>query len=164
LAREYFEAGGPIMYAVLATWVVVLAGVLDRVLYAVGHVARRPFAEVRRALREQRRSEAEERYLREQHRSRRALAGIDSVSQLATSLGLFGTVVGIARAFFGRAGELDLAAPEVLAQGLSTALFTTIAGLTVFLFGQGFLILYESWVGHVEGDLALRLVSREEGR
>ena len=27
---SYFEQGGPMMYAVLAAWIVVLAGVLDR--------------------------------------------------------------------------------------------------------------------------------------
>jgi biopolymer transport protein ExbB/TolQ len=75
------------------------------------------------------------------------------VSQIAVSVGLFGTVVGIAQSFFARGGELDLAAPEVLASGLSTALFTTIAGLVVFLFGQGFLIAFDEWQAFCERDL-----------
>ena len=162
MLREYFEAGGPVMYAVFAAWVIVLAGVLDRLLYGAGRVARRPLSAVRRARAAGELTAARDAFLRERHRAGRALQRIDSVSQLATSLGLFGTVLGIARAFFGRAGELDLAAPEVLAQGLSTALFTTIAGLVVFLFGQGFLILYETWVTHSEGDLPLALGLSEE--
>ena len=70
---------------------------------------------------------------------------IDGLSHLATSLGLFGTVLGITKAFFGRGEELSLAAPEVLASGMATALFTTVAGLIVFLVGQTFLILFHWW-------------------
>ena len=39
---EYFEAGGTVMYVVLAAWVVVFAGVIDRAFYALGRVSRRP--------------------------------------------------------------------------------------------------------------------------
>ena len=41
--------------------------------------------------------------------------------------------------------ELGSAASNVLASGLATALFTTLAGLAVFLFGQLFLIAFEDW-------------------
>ena len=46
MLAEYIEAGGPVMYAVLATWVVVLAGVLDRLGYAIGRTWRQPLREV----------------------------------------------------------------------------------------------------------------------
>ena len=46
-----------------------------------------------------------------------------------------------------------MAAPEALASGLATALFTTVAGLVVFLCGQGFLILFEEWQEFCERPL-----------
>jgi biopolymer transport protein ExbB/TolQ len=150
---EYFHAGGPIMWAILATWIVVLAAVLDRLIYALGRVGRRPIQSVRHALASGAVQTARADLERERLRADRGLARIDSVSQIAVSLGLFGTVVGIAQSFFSRGGELDLAAPEVLASGLSTALFTTIAGLIVFLFGQGFLIAFDEWQAFCERDL-----------
>jgi biopolymer transport protein ExbB/TolQ len=74
---------------------------------------------------------------------------------------LFGTVLGLARAFFARGTGLGLEAPQVLASGLATALFTTIGGLIVFLFGQGFLILFREWLAYCERDVD-RLVEAEE--
>ena len=137
-----FEAGGPVMYAVLAAWVVVLAGVLDRVLYALWRARRRPLRAVRALALQGDLSSARSRLAGERRRAARGLARIDAVSQIAPSIGLFGTVLGIARSFFARGAELGLAAPEVLASGLATALFTTVGGLVVFLFGQGFLIAW----------------------
>lgn len=133
------------MYAVLGTWVVVLAGVLDRVAYLVSVVVRRPGMRAAALGRgDQRRAAA--RLLREERQlAERGLSRIDAVSRLATSVGLFGTVLGLAQAFFSRTDALELAAPEVLAKGLSTALFTTIGGLVVFLVGQLFLIAYGEW-------------------
>lgn len=141
---EYVEAGGPIMYACLVLWVVVLAGVLDRIVYALGRVARRPRRAIESALTGGQKPSARVQLHAERLRAERGLGRIDAVSQIATSVGLFGTVCGIASSFFAR-GTGSLAAPEVLASGLSTALFTTIAGLCVFLFGQGFLIVYGEW-------------------
>ena len=126
----YFEAGGPVMYGVLAAWVVVLAAILDRLLYGVGMLFRRPTAD----------------FEGERRRAGRGVARIDAVSQIATSLGLFGTVLGIAQAFLARGGSLGTDAAQVLASGLTTALFTTVAGLIVFLFGQGFLIVWNEWL------------------
>ena len=143
-ARE-FELGGPVMFLVLAAWVVVLAAVFDRLLYALGTAFRRPLSRSRRLAAASHREVACGHLERERRRAARGLARIDAVSQMATSLGLFGTVLGISRAFFARGAELGLAAPEVLASGLSTALFTTIAGLIVFLLGQGFLIVWNEW-------------------
>ena len=143
--REYFDAGGPLMWSLMATWVVVLAAVLDRLVYAAGRIVRRPLDDVMRLASMGRITEARHELDLERERAGRMLERIDTVSQLATSLGLFGTVVGIAQAFFARAGELKGAASEVLASGLSTALFTTIAGLVVFLVGQTFLIGWREW-------------------
>jgi len=133
------------MYAILAAWVVVLAGVFDRGLYALGRLRRRPRRRVAALVALGERSEARSTLENEQRLAERGTARIEAVSQIATSLGLFGTVLGLARSFFARGSELELAAPEVLAGGLATALFTTIAGLVVFLFGQAFLIAYREW-------------------
>jgi biopolymer transport protein ExbB/TolQ len=89
-------------------------------------------------------------------RAGKNLDRIDGLSHLATSLGLFGTVLGIARAFFSKGAGLALAAPEVLASGMATALFTTVAGLAIFLVGQAALLLFAWWE-----DAAVR---RLEGR
>lgn len=148
---DAIELGGPVMYAVLAAWLVVLAGVLDRALYAVGRLARRPLARARALSREGRGPEASALVDREARAARRSLDRIDDTSQLATSIGLFGTVLGIARGFLERGGA---GRPEesllALSDGLSTALFTTIGGLVVFLFGQAALLLYREWLGWCE--------------
>ncbi len=143
---EYFEAGGLVMYLLFVAWVVVLAGVLDRALYATGILLRRPGKRMVRNARTDRAScDVESLLERERRLATRGLGRIDSVSQLATSLGLFGTVLGISKAFFAKGMDMGLAAPEVLASGLATALFTTVAGLVIFLFGQGFLIVWREW-------------------
>lgn len=149
MLASWFQAGGPVMYAVLATWVVVLAGVLDRLAYAAGALVRRPGRRVAALARGGERRAALRAFRDERERAARGLERIDAVSRLATSVGLFGTVLGLAQAFFARSDTLALAAPDVLARGLSTALFTTIGGLVVFLVGQLFLIAYgearEAW-------------------
>lgn len=150
---DYFRLGGPLMYAVLVTWVIVLAGALDRVLYAVGRALRRPGVHIAAMGRAGDHDGARIRFEREALAARRGLARIDAVSQLATSVGLFGTVVGLAQGFLGRGGQADTSRSlDALGDGLSTALFTTIAGLVVFLFGQALLVLYREWLGHVERD------------
>lgn len=159
--QEYFTAGGPVMYAVLAAWILVLAGILDRGLYALGALARRPRRRVLELLEDERTDEARRELAREREREQRGVARIDGVSQLATSVGLFGTVLGIAQAFLARGG--DAAGPEALSSGLSTALFTTIAGLAVFLVGQGFLIAYREWCAHNARGLEVLLGPTEEG-
>jgi len=159
---EYFEDGGPVMYAVLATWVVVLAGVLDRLLYALGRAWRRPGRQIAAHAALGKLTQARACFAREQDLAVRGLERIDSTSQLATSIGLFGTVLGIAQSFLERGTSLQLAAPEVLASGLSTALYTTLAGLVVFLFGQAFLIAYTEWQAACERGFARTLGLAEE--
>lgn len=143
---SYFQQGGPLMYAVLAAWIVVLAGVLDRAFYALGRGVRRPTLRVRAHASAGSLDRARALAERERAASRRGLTRIDAVSQLATSIGLFGTVVGIARGFVARGGAADARSLDGLAAGLSTALFTTIGGLFVFLFGQLALIVYREWL------------------
>ena len=145
------------MYVVLVAWVVVLAGVLDRLLYLGGRVARRPLQRVEQLLGAADVDGARAALTDERRRSGRGLRRIDAVSQMATSIGLFGTVLGIAQSFFARGGELGLSAPAVLAAGLSTALFTTLAGLVVFLFGQTFLITYGELQDFCERNVAARV-------
>ena len=158
---EYFEAGGPVMYVVLATWIVVLAGVIDRMLYAAGRITRRPTHRIEALLRSGEVARARRVFAEERRRGDRGLRRIDAVSQIATSVGLFGTVLGLARSFFAREGDLGLAAPEVLASGLATALFTTLAGLVVFLFGQAFLIAFDDWREYCERGVAAELEPSE---
>jgi biopolymer transport protein ExbB/TolQ len=141
------EQGGPLMLAVLAAWVVVLAGVVDRGLYALGRGARRPASRVRELRASGAAVEARRLARAERERSLRGVARIDAVSQLATSIGLFGTVVGIAQGFLARGGAGGATQSlDGLASGLSTALFTTIGGLVVFLFGQIALLVYSEWL------------------
>ena len=156
---EYFDAAGPILYAVFAAWVIVFAGVLERLWFALLGSHRRCRREVERLVRDGWRRAAMERLERERSGAERGLARIESVSQLATSLGLFGTVWGLAQSFLTErsAGELALAAPEALAAGLSTALFSTIGGLVVFLFGQAFLIVWREWRASLEAPLLARI-------
>jgi biopolymer transport protein ExbB/TolQ len=153
MLAEYFAAGGPVMYAILAAWVVVLAGILDRLLYALSAGWRRPLSGVRERLAAGERAEARQELERERRAAARGLARIDAVSQIATSLGLFGTVLGIAHAFFGRGALAALDAPAAVAAGLATAIFTTVAGLCVFLPAQAFLIVWQEWQAFRERGL-----------
>jgi MotA/TolQ/ExbB proton channel family len=152
--RWVFEAGGPVMWVVFSAWIVVLAGVLDRLAHALGSALRRPHRAALALARGGDVQGARAALQRERQRAQRGVDRIDGISQLATSIGLFGTVLGLARAFFQTGGEtLSLAAPEVLASGLSTALFTTLGGLVVYLFGQLFLVCWREWSRWCERDV-----------
>ena len=129
MLREEFLLGGPVMYALFGVWVIMFALILDRVLFWVARPFRRRGADLERIT-----EEAEHNLWR-----------IDALSQIATSLGLFGTVIGISQSFFARGAALKLAAAEVLASGLATALFTTVAGLAIFLCGQAALFMFHGF-------------------
>ena len=163
MLSEYFQAAGPVMYLVLATWVVVFACTLDRMLYVFGSMFRRPMHEIRARAIEGDPAGARLCSEREWRRASRGLRRIDAVSQMATSVGLFGTVLGMARTFIGHGDGLAMAEPAALAAGLSTALFTTVGGLLVFLFGQGFLIAFSEWRSLCERGLEEVLASGDEG-
>lgn len=157
--KDAIDAGGPVMYAVVGAWIIVLAGVIERTLYAVGRGVRRPVLRARDLARHGRVPEALRILDEEDVRAGCTVDRIDGVSQLATSIGLFGTVLGIAQGFLARGGtsESSLAA---LSDGLSTALFTTIAGLFVFLFGQVALLVYREWLGACERAVPVELRGR----
>lgn len=135
--HEEFARGGPVMLVIFLVWVLLIALVLDRVLFFGGRMLLSPA----------RRDALSDRFV--EHATRN-LAHIEGLSHLATGLGLFGTVWGIARAFFARGDELKLSAPEVMASGMATALYTTVAGLAVFLVGQAFLVTFHWWMDSVQ--------------
>ena len=164
MIASYVDAGGPLMIAVVALWVLVLAGVLDRLCYGLGCLVRRPHARARKLAEGGRRAQAQRLLTLERRRAARGLPRIDAVSQLATSVGLFGTVLGIARSFLEGESGGALADPAALAAGLSTALYTTVGGLAVFLTGQAALIVFREWQRFSERGLEdlLELVQPEE--
>ena len=67
------------------------------------------------------------------------------VTQVATSLGLFGTVVGISMSF----GSFVQGEAASVATGLAVALYTTVVGLAVFLYTFAGLSLL-SWLAKYE--------------
>ncbi|MEN8148593.1 MAG: MotA/TolQ/ExbB proton channel family protein [Planctomycetota bacterium] len=137
--HEEFQHGGPVMVLIFLAWVLMLSLILERGVFWAWRLVRR--------------ADEDEAGLAE--RAGVNLDRIDGLSHLATSLGLFGTVLGIARAFFAKGEGLALAAPEVLASGMATALFTTVAGLSVFLVGQASLLVFAWWE-----DAAVRRLRR----
>lgn len=165
MLAPYVHAGGPLMWAVLAVWVLVLGVVLDRLTYALHSSLRRPHARARKLVRRGHVAQARALVHAERRRAGRGLVRLDALSQLATSVGLFGTVVGIARSFLAGGDGGALADPAALAAGLSTALYTTVGGLTVFLVGQGFVIAFREWQSWTERGLEdlLELAAVEVG-
>lgn len=98
---------------------------------------------------------------------RRYLRVFNGVSTLSPLLGLLGTVFGMIRAFNDIAGSQAMGRPELLAGGISEALITTAAGLTVAIPA---LTLYLFFVSRVDqliieidalGQDIVRLVSDE---
>jgi len=142
---EYFRLGGPVMGLLLVAWALALAVVIDRLVYWLALPMRHPLRRLEDIAARDGREAARLSLDAETDRADRNLARLDAVSQLATSLGLFGTVLGLARVFFSRGEGGGITAPEALASGLSTALFTTVTGLVVFLFGQSFLLLFSEF-------------------
>ena len=144
--HEEFQLGGPVMYVLFGLWILLAAFVLERGFFWLMRPLNRP----RRAPTG---PGARERFFENvKEETTRHSDRIDGLAQMATSLGLFGTVLGIARSFFARGADLTLAAPEVLASGLATALFTTVAGIAIFIVGQAALLVFD-WLA--ERDLAL---------
>lgn len=98
---------------------------------------------------------------------RRYLRVFNGVSTISPLLGLLGTVFGMIRAFNDIAGSDAMGRPELLAGGISEALITTAAGLTVAIPA---LTLYLFFVSRVDqliveidalGQEIVRLVSAE---
>ncbi|MCB0221371.1 MAG: MotA/TolQ/ExbB proton channel family protein [Chrysiogenetes bacterium] len=61
----------------------------------------------------------------------RGVAALATVGTISPMLGLLGTVVGMVLIFAQATGGAGIAAPEQLASGISTALYTTVLGLLV---------------------------------
>ena len=154
---EEFQLGGPVMYVLFGVWVILGAFLLERSYFWL----LRPLTRPRRVPSG---PAARERFLdRVRDEVTRNGDRIDGIAQLATSLGLFGTVLGIARSFFARGTDLSLAAPEVLASGLATALFTTVAGISIFIVGQAALIVFD-WLAERELARIRALAAQGEQR
>ena len=96
---------------------------VSKVFAAAVHKWNRPAVEVEQAI-----IDAGERVTNGLRRNLRVLNGLATVSPL---LGLLGTVVGMIRAFNSIATGDALGRPELLAAGISEALLTTAAGLSV---------------------------------
>jgi biopolymer transport protein ExbB len=77
---------------------------------------------------------------------RRYLRVINGVATVAPLLGLLGTVLGMIRAFNNIATADALGRPELLAKGISEALLTTAAGLTVAIPALIFYLFFVSRV------------------
>ena len=155
--QEEFQLGGPVMYVLFGVWVILCAFLLERSYFWL----LRPLTRPRRAPSG---PAARARFLEDtQTDATRNSDRIDGLAQLATSLGLFGTVLGIARSFFARGTDLSLAAPEVLAGGLATALFTTVAGISIFIVGQVALLGFD-WLAERDFGRARALVIQGEDR
>lgn len=120
----------------------------------------RPAVEVEQAI-----IDAGERTTNELRRYLRVFNGVATVSPL---LGLLGTVVGMIRAFNAIATSDAMGRPELLANGISQALLTTAAGLSVAIPA---LICYMVFVSRVDrliididalGQQIVNLISAEE--
>ncbi len=92
------------------------------------------------------------------------------IGMIAPLLGLLGTVWGMIQAFSTIAGQAGLGKPELLATGISTALITTAAGLTVAIPTQAAYYWYKSRIDRfvrraedVFEDLEAHLVAERSG-
>ena len=99
---------------------------------------------------------------------RRYLRILNGVATVSPLLGLLGTVVGMIRAFNAIATSDAMGRPELLASGISQALLTTAAGLTVAIPA---LICYMFFVSRVDrliididalGQELVQMISAEE--
>lgn len=92
--------------------------------------------------------------------TRRYLGTLRLVANLATSLGLLGTVVGVSISF----KSMAMTDSAGVARGLSTALYTTIAGLIVFLIASVALHIFQSLSQKVTKDLEDSLIKLHYGK
>jgi len=81
--------------------------------------------------------------------SRQFLDILSLISSIAGTLGLMGTVVGISQSFKTLAQE----DPKGLAASLSTAMYTTIGGIILFLMSYLFLFFFEKIANRFEDDI-----------
>ncbi|WP_372366598.1 MotA/TolQ/ExbB proton channel family protein [Candidatus Uabimicrobium sp. HlEnr_7] len=81
--------------------------------------------------------------------SRQFLDILSLIASIAGTLGLMGTVVGISQSFKTLARE----DPKGLAASLSTAMYTTIGGIILFLMSYLFLFFFEKIANHFEDSI-----------
>lgn len=99
---------------------------------------------------------------------RRYLRVLNGVATISPLLGLLGTVVGMIRAFNAIATSDALGRPELLATGISEALLTTAAGLTVAIPALIFYLYFVSAVDRLVMDIdslgqeLVNMISAEE--
>ncbi len=163
--QQWLSDAGVLIWPIVAASVIVLALVIERTYFWLGRMMRRSgalraellglkvsptrvkqsgdsvavvfYEFLRRPYDVEGAVKVAETYLRA---CRRHHGAIQLFAGLSTSLGLFGTVVGIAVSFQGfDAGKID-----TIVGGLSTALYTTIAGLIVYVFGTLCLAAFEA--------------------
>ena len=84
---------------------------------------------------------------------RRGLWLVGTIGSLAPYVGLFGTVIGIIRAFSDMA-EHGAGGFEVVASGISEALIATAAGLAVAIIALMFFNFLQTQVGSIAGTYA----------
>lgn len=151
--HEFIQQGGAWMYPILGVSVVGLTFILERTWFWIGLWLRRDLRLRRRLLHGETPARgtrtddpctevlldlatypqdpdlALERATMLVRDSRTHLRILAITSGVGSSLGLFGTVVGMSRSFSG----VSLSNPEVIVQGLHSALNTTIFGLVVYI-------------------------------
>lgn len=80
---------------------------------------------------------------------RRGLSVLENIATISTSLGLFGTVVGVSMSF----DSMAKGNAASVAGGLSVALYTTVIGLIVYLWCYVALAFFRTWSDRVEETL-----------
>lgn len=138
LIVDYFLKGGWVMWPILGLSIASLAIVMERAVRL--RRARRQQAElVSRVLEVLRRHHGGPEWERKVNHAgskevrdlEENLSWLPTIANLATLLGLFGTVLGMVEVFQAIESTAGPADPRVLAGGIWTALITTVGGLTV---------------------------------
>ncbi len=80
---------------------------------------------------------------------RRGLGTLELLASLSTSLGLFGTVVGVSMSFH----AISSADSGAVVSGLGVALFTTVLGLVVHLYCSVFAAFFSYLSDRMEGEI-----------
>lgn len=80
---------------------------------------------------------------------RRGLGALELLASLSTSLGLFGTVVGVSMSF----NAISSADSGAVVNGLGVALFTTVLGLVVHLYCSVFAAFFSYLSDRLEGEI-----------
>jgi len=88
----------------------------------------------------------------------RGLTVLEIIANISPLIGLLGTVLGMVTVFNAITAE-GLGRPEVLSDGISKALVTTVAGLCVAIPA----VAFHSWFSRIADDLAIEMQNRATG-